>query len=455
MIRMHLSEAAPLLAAQLRGADVEFAGVSTDTRTLKARNLFVALSGPRFDAHHFLTQASALGAAAALLNKPVDTSLPALLVPDTRLGLGKLASAWRQRFHIPLIAVTGSNGKTTVKEMIAAILRQRGEVLVTQGNLNNDIGLPLTLLQLDARHRFAMIEMGANHPGEIAYLTRIAAPTVALITNAGPAHLEGFGSVEGVARAKGELFAGLSEQGTAILNHDDVYAPLWRDLIGKRRVLSFGLEHAADVSAEWAPAAHGSYMRMHTPQGQLEIRLHLPGRHNVLNALAASAAALAAGAELTDIQRGLESMQPVAGRLQMKNGIHRSAVIDDSYNANPASLSAAIEVLAAYPTTKWLVLGDMAELGADAASMHAEVGRQAHAVGINRLFASGSLSSLAAQSFGKDARHFATQNELITALQDALAAVTPGTVTLLVKGSRSAQMEHVVAALTQQSAGGH
>jgi UDP-N-acetylmuramoyl-tripeptide--D-alanyl-D-alanine ligase len=453
MIGMQLSEAARLLNAQHHGADVVFSGISTDTRTLKAQNLFVALQGTQFDGHHFLRQAGKQGAAAVLVSQLSDVSLPALEVVDTRRALGRLASVWRRRFSLPLIAVTGSNGKTTVKEMVAAILKRCGTVLVTQGNLNNDIGLPLTLLQLDVQHRYAVIEMGANHSGEIANLTDIAAPTVGLITNAGPAHLEGFGTLEGVARAKGELFAGLSEQGIAVLNHDDPHAPLWRELIGKRRSLSFGLQHPADVSAEWEPDAHGSFIRMSTPQGRIETKLPLPGGHNVLNALAASAAALAAGAKLTDIQSGLETMQSVAGRLQIKPGIHDSTVIDDTYNANPASLAAAIEVLAKYPTAKWLVLGDMAELGTDAALLHEQAGRQARALSIDRLFACGDLSRGAVQHFSATGQHFATQQELINALQSTLKN-THG-VTLLVKGSRSAQMEHVVTALTQQPAGNH
>ncbi|MEO5702944.1 MAG: UDP-N-acetylmuramoyl-tripeptide--D-alanyl-D-alanine ligase [Gammaproteobacteria bacterium] len=457
MIRMRLSQAAQSIDATLSGDDVEFRGVSTDTRNLQADNLFVALLGPHFDAHEFLAQAQAQGAVAAMLNNTAPpTLLPTLRVADTRTSLARLAASWRQQFTLPVIAVTGSNGKTTVKEMLAAIFNQVGPTLVTQGNLNNDIGLPLTLLRLDATHRFAVIEMGANHPGDIAYLTDITQPTVALINNAGPAHLEGFINVEGVARGKGEIFMGLDAQGTAIINADDVFSGLWHELIGTHRYLSFGLENSADVSAQWKLQDSGTHVQIRTPAGGININLALPGRHNVMNALAASAAALAAGAALADIKRGLEAVQPVKGRLQIKPGLHNSRIIDDTYNANPGSLKAALEVLADEPASKWLVLGDMAELGDNTRTMHEVAGEQARALNIDRLFAVGELSRFAVQSFapaGTNARHFATQCELIVALQDALAATLPDKVSVLVKGSRSAGMEYVVAALAPPPAG--
>ncbi|MEO7557796.1 MAG: UDP-N-acetylmuramoyl-tripeptide--D-alanyl-D-alanine ligase [Gammaproteobacteria bacterium] len=454
MIRMQLSQAAKAINASHRGADVEFCGVSTDTRSLQTDNLFVALAGPHFDAHDFLAQAQAKGAAAAMVNKPSNTALPTLTVADTRSGLAHLASNWRGQFSLPLVAITGSNGKTTVKEMIAAILHQVGPTLVTQGNLNNDIGLPLTLLRLDASHRFAVIEMGANHPGEIACLTDIARPSVALITNAGPAHLEGFGSLEGVAHAKGEIFAGLNAQGTAVLNADDTFSALWRGLIGARRCLSFGLEHSADVSAHWKIQDGGNQLQVRTPAGDIDIHLALPGRHNVMNALAASAAALAAGAGLNEIKRGLEAMQPVKGRLQIKPGLCGARLIDDTYNANPGSLTAALEVLAQEPAQQWLVLGDMAELGSTGGAQHEAVGRQARSLGIDRLFTVGELSRLAAAGFGSAARHFTGQEELIAALRDELAAAQPQQVSVLIKGSRSAGMERVVAGLGATPAAG-
>ncbi len=462
MIRMRLSEAARVLEAEQTGADQEFLGVSTDTRSLRKDNLFVALQGPHHDGHNFIEQAHKAGAAAALVNRRTETSLASLVVSHTRLSLGKLASDWRRRFHIPLVAVTGSNGKTTVKEMTAAILNRRGATLVTLGNLNNDIGVPLTLLRLGAMHRYAVIEMGANHAGEIAYLTQLARPTVALITNAGPAHLEGFGSIEGVAHAKGEIYSGLDEHGVAIINHDDLYSSLWRTLARNRRVLTFGLKPGADVTGEFVTLDGAARLRLHTPQGSIALQLKLPGRHNVLNALAAAAAALAAGASLEDVRAGLESMSPVHGRLESKPGVHGAHIIDDTYNANPSSLKAALDFVADLPAPRWLVLGDMAELGQEGAAHHAQAGREARARGIERLFAIGELSRFAVQSFGAGADHFTDQQRLADVVHMELAALNtapgPTQVTVLVKGSRASGMEHVVAALTEPplaSAGAH
>lgn len=458
MIRMRLSEAARVLEAEQTGADREFLGVSTDTRSLHKDNLFVALQGPHYDGHDFIEQARSRGAAAALVQRRIETPLATLIVSHTRLSLGKLASDWRRRFHIPLVAVTGSNGKTTVKEMIAAILNRRGPGLVTHGNLNNDIGVPLTLLALSAMHRHAVIEMGANHPGEIAYLTQLARPTVALITNAGPAHLEGFGSIEGVAHAKGEIYSGLDQHGIAIINHDDLYSPLWRTLARGRRVLGFGLKPGADVTGEFVTLDGASRLRLHTPQGNITVHLRLLGRHNVLNALGATAAALAAGAGLEDVRAGLESMAPVKGRLESKRGVHGAHIIDDTYNANPASLKAALDLVADLPAPRWLVLGDMAELGAEGAAHHAQAGREARAHGIERLFATGKLSRFAVQSFGAGADYFSDQQHLADVVHMELASVAPTQVTVLVKGSRASGMERVAAALTENpavSAGAH
>ncbi|MDE2089152.1 MAG: UDP-N-acetylmuramoyl-tripeptide--D-alanyl-D-alanine ligase, partial [Gammaproteobacteria bacterium] len=334
---MTLSEAARLIEARHIGADAVFTAVSSDTRNLENGDLFVALRGHSFDGHEFIGQARERGACAAVVSRDLPASLPLLLVADTRLALGRLAAGWRARTDIPVVAVTGSNGKTTVKEMTAAILARRGQVLATRGNLNNDIGVPLTLLRLRPEHRHAVIEMGANHPGEIAYLTRLAQPTVALITNAGPAHLEGFGDVAGVARAKGEIYGGLRREGVAVINADDAHAGLWRELTRKHRVLTFGLNTAADVTVLQAQDQADTRVRLQTPAGQVDVALPLPGRHNVMNALAATAAALACGAALQDVKQGLESMQPVSGRLQSHAGPHGARNIDDTYNANPAS----------------------------------------------------------------------------------------------------------------------
>ncbi|MBI5462615.1 MAG: UDP-N-acetylmuramoyl-tripeptide--D-alanyl-D-alanine ligase [Gammaproteobacteria bacterium] len=444
---MRLAEAADVLQAKHSGvdagADVGFRGVSTDTRTLMTDNLFFALVGPRFDGHAYLDQAQARGAAAAAVSRPVATQLPLLQVADTRLALGQLARHWRGRFTIPVVGVTGSNGKTTVKEMLAAILGRNGAVLATKGNLNNDIGVPLTLAQLGTEHRSAVIELGANHAGEIAYLTQLTQPTVGIVTNAGPAHLEGFGSLEGVARAKGELFAGLAAQAIAVINADDHFAPLWRELAGARQVLSFGTQTDADVRATYTVQAHGTELNMHTPHGSVEVLLSLPGRHNVLNALAATAAALAAGTDLATVKAGLENLGGVSGRLQRKTRADGGLVLDDTYNANPASMRAAIDVLRELPGESWLVLGDMGELGANAEQLHSEIGAYARDAGIAGLFTLGPLSAQAGRTFGAKAQVFGELDALVAALR---AQLHPE-ISLLVKGSRSAGMERVVQAL--------
>ncbi|WJW75012.1 UDP-N-acetylmuramoyl-tripeptide--D-alanyl-D-alanine ligase [Thiohalobacter sp. IOR34] len=446
MMSMQLSEAAGLLGADLVGADVRFAGVSTDSRSLEPGNLFVALVGERFDGHAYLQQAAERGAAAAAVSRELNPVLPLLRVADTRRALGELAGHWRRRFDLPLVAVTGSNGKTTVKEMTAAILGVGRRVLATRGNLNNDIGVPLTLFRLDGRHQAAVIEMGANHPGEIALLTGIAAPSVALITNAAPAHLAGFGDLAGVAEAKGEIFAGLGPHGVAVINADDRFAPRWRALAAGHEILDFGLEAPAAVSADWRPVEAGSELRLRTPQGRVELRLPLPGRHNVMNALAATAAALAAGAGLDEVQQGLSGLRAVAGRLRFLAGRQGARLIDDSYNANPASLGAALEVLRAQPGEHWLVLGEMGELGGDARALHAEAGRQARASGVSRLFGLGPLAAEAVRAFGAGARMYDALDAL---LEDLGAALDPDK-TVLVKGSRSMRMERVVEALAAE-----
>jgi UDP-N-acetylmuramoyl-tripeptide--D-alanyl-D-alanine ligase len=445
---MRLHEAAEALGARWAGEDVLLQGVSTDTRALQAGQLFVALHGPHFDGHDYLAEAKAKGAAACMVEKPL-ADCPALIVGDTRLALGKLARAWRRRFAMPLVAVTGSNGKTTVKEMLASILGQQDNTLATRGNLNNDIGLPLTLFGLDVRHISAVVEMGANHAGEIAYLTRLAEPNVAIITNAAPAHLEGFGSLEGVAEAKGEIFQGLSETGTAIINADDQFAPLWRELAKTKNQLTFGLHQSADISARWQAGDRGSQLQVTTPGGDMECRLALLGEHNVMNALAAIAAAQAVGTPLNAIRVGLERMQPVPGRLQLKSGLNGSRIIDDTYNANPASLAAAIQVLAGFPGKRILVLGDMGELGEDTITLHAEAGRAAKAGSIDVLYTAGAMAKTAAQAFGKGAHQFEDQTAAIAALQSELSP----NVTVLLKGSRLSHMERIADALVAGGAG--
>lgn len=447
---MSLSLLADKLQATHHGRDAVFTGVSTDTRTLARGDLFVALTGPHFDGHGFLSEAIAAGAAGALLGRAFDTPLPYVETPDTRRALGALAAFWRSQFKMPLVAVTGSNGKTTVKEMLAAILARRGKGCVTRGNLNNDIGVPLTLLRLRADDAYAVIEMGMNHRGEIDYLTRLACPTVALITNAGEAHLAGLGSVEAIARAKGEIFAGLAADGTAVINADDANSELWKSLAAPRRVVTFGLDRKADVSAEVAFDGGGCALRLKTPAGDLDARLPLLGKHNALNALGATAAALAAGATLPEVRAGLALLKAVSGRLEVKPGINGVRVIDDTYNANPASLAAGLQVLRSFPGERVLVLGDMAELGPSATDIHRRAGELARDLGIQRLFALGELSRHAVESFGRGARHFDNAEALVDALLDC----PHGDMTLLVKGSRVMRMERVVAGITRPAGAG-
>ncbi len=455
---MLLSQAAQATGAMLVGADVRFDAVSSDSRKIAPQDLFIALRGEHFDGCEFVTQAMQDGAAAAMVNADSYQRLvahageqaakiagiPLLLVEDTRLALGRLAAWWRRQFDISLVAITGSNGKTTVKEMLAAILREAAgsadAVLATRGNFNNDIGMPLTLLQLNARHRYAVIEMGMNHPGEIDYLTQIAAPDVALINNASGAHLAGLGTVAAVARAKGEIFSGLQHHGTAVINSDDVHAPLWRSLAGAHPLLEFGFDPQADVHGTWQPRGSGLRLDVTAPQGIFSADVLLPGAHNASNALAATAAASVLNIPLDTIAHGLEKFSGVPGRMQRRTAMHGASLIDDSYNANPASLRAAISVLAQAAGKRILVLGDMGELGEQAALFHAEIGAEARRAGIDKLYALGSLSGNAVREFGSGARHFEHVEDLQAVLERELDANT----TVLVKGSRFMHMERVV-----------
>ncbi|MCF6259122.1 MAG: UDP-N-acetylmuramoyl-tripeptide--D-alanyl-D-alanine ligase [Gammaproteobacteria bacterium] len=436
-----------LLQGELRG-DVKirsFSGISTDTREVVPGQLFVALSGPHFDGHDFVAYAVQKGAVAVVVAQPVDISVPQIIVSDPQRAYAQLAANWRQQFAIPLIAVTGSNGKTTVKEMLAAIMSCKGSVLATQANFNNEVGVPRTLLGLRAEHVAAVVEEGASGPGDIAYLTAFVQPTVAIVTNAAGAHLEGFGSVDVVAKTKGEIFENLPANGVAIINADDAFAGLWQKQAEPRSMVRFSLSAESDVDAEvrGTLTADGS-LQMVTPAGEVQVNLPLEGRHNAANALAATAAALAAGASIADVKTGLESMQTVPGRLQRKAGIRGAQIIDDTYNANPASLHAALDVLTQCHGDRYLALGDMAELGEKAEEYHQQAGQQARKAGVSRLYAVGECSQYAAQAFGQHGQHFAAQDELISCLQDDLHK----DVTLLVKGSRSAHMENVVAALS-------
>jgi UDP-N-acetylmuramoyl-tripeptide--D-alanyl-D-alanine ligase len=448
---MDLEEAARAVGGTVRGPSVRFSGVTTDSRAIAAGDLFVALKGERFDGNEYVNEALRRGAAAALTSRAVQTDIPGsqVITADTRVALGRLAAHWRARFALPLVALTGSNGKTTVKEMLAAILAahcgSRADLLATEGNLNNDIGMPLTLLKLREHHRYAVIEMGMNHTGEIDYLTRIAEPTVAIVNNAQRAHVGILGSLEAIARAKGEIYAGLRPGGIAVVNEDDAFAPYWKGLNTDHRVITFGLGESADVRA----TAAGTQVRFVTPVDAFAVTLQVRGEHNVRNALAACAAAHALEIPPHAMQEGLSHFAGVPGRLQRRRGAAGSWIIDDSYNANPESMKAAIRVLAAEPGRRVFVMGDMGELGAQSDALHAEVGAFARAQGIDAFLALGAASRKAADAYGRGALHF----DDLDALLDAAGREAAKGATLLVKGSRFMQMERVADALAAQGDG--
>jgi UDP-N-acetylmuramoyl-tripeptide--D-alanyl-D-alanine ligase len=451
-MKRRLAEFARACAGELAGADRAYAGVSTDTRTLKPGELFVALRGPRFNANEFVAAAEAAGAAGAVVDTRVDRAIPQIVVRDTQAALTQGAAAWRAQFSIPLVGVAGSNGKTTVKEMVAVILERRGSTLATRGNLNNHIGVPLTLYRIEPSHAQAVVEIGANRAGEVAALVELARPTVGLITNAGAEHMEGFGSLEGVARAEGEMVAGLAPAATAIINADDAFASLWRGMT-TARVLTFGMAQPADFSAHDShtsidAAGFVTRFTLRAPQGSIPIELHLAGQHNVLNSLCAAAAAVAAGASLDDVRSGLATMRPVPGRLQFKSAPSGALIVDDSYNANPSSMKAGIEVLAAVEARRWLVMGDMGELGDYALESHEDIGRFARINRIERLFGTGKLSALAVEAFGPGGEWFADTESLARAVNAGLTRE----VCVLVKGSRSNRLERVVDALVGKPA---
>ncbi len=456
-----LAEFARACGGRLSGSDAAYTDVVSDSRTLSSQQLFVALKGPRFDGHEFVGAALALGAAGALVEAEQPVELAQIIVPDTQAALERAAHGWRAHFRGALVGVAGSNGKTTAKEMTAAILGQSGNCLATRGNLNNHIGVPLTLLRLTPAHRSAVVEMGANRAGEVAALVAIARPTIGMITNAGAEHLEGFGSLEGVARAEGEMVAGLPLGATAVINADDEFAGLWRALT-PARVVTFGVREPADFSATEVHTSVGSegfrtQFRLTAPAGSAAIRLAVGGAHNVANALAAAAAAASAGASLEHIATGLAAVRAVPGRLQFKPGAGGAWLIDDSYNANPSSVRAAIEVLGSLAGRKWLVLGDMAELGEFAQAAHSAIGEFARAQGVERLYATGALAVRAVDSFGAGAQWFADVAALTAALTRELGRAGPE-VRLLIKGSRVNRLERVVDALAADSTantGGH
>jgi UDP-N-acetylmuramoyl-tripeptide--D-alanyl-D-alanine ligase len=443
-----LAAAAETVQGVLHGNDCSFDGVSTDSRTIREGELFVALSGPNFNGNEFVGQARGKGAAAAVVSAQLDEDIAQIEVEDTRLALGQLTADWLQQHSPVVVGITGSNGKTTLKEMTAACVSQLAPTLATRGNLNNDIGMPLMMARVDDSHKFVVLEMGANHAGEIAYLTSLAKPRVVVLTNAAAAHLEGFGSVDGVAHAKAEILLGDPRPEVAILNSDDRFFSYWMSLVEDVNVLSFGLNDNADIRASQIESDAGStHFTLHLPNTVIELTLPLAGIHNVRNACAAAAVATSLDVSPQDIKAALESLQPVAGRLQPVQGHGGSTLFDDSYNANPLSVVAAAEFLASLPGAGWFVLGDMFELGDDAAVLHREVGESIRNAGVERLFALGELSREAVAGFGEGASSFATIDDLIAELQGGIA----DDVNLLVKGSRGMRMERVVEALRAQA----
>jgi UDP-N-acetylmuramoyl-tripeptide--D-alanyl-D-alanine ligase len=434
------SELIKPLEAGHSGADATFNTVTIDSRNIKSGDLFIAIKGPNFDGHDFINEAQKQGACGVMVEKEVHTDLPVLKVADTRLALGRLGALRRaQLADLPLISVTGSCGKTTTKTMMAAILKQKGNTLATEGTLNNDYGVPLTLLKLQEQHDYAVIEMGANHFEEIAYLTQMAKPHVAVITNAGPVHLEGFGNVYGVAQAKGEIFRGLIPSGVAVLNADDAHFEYWQALVFERKKVTFGENANADYRAVdvCMNAQHKPEFHLCSPLGEIKITLPLLGRHNVLNALAAAAAT---GASLKDIQQGLAQMEPVNKRLNEYQGRHGEMIIDDSYNANPAGMAAALSVLMQYPGKRIMVLGSMGELGDLSEDYHYALGQQIRDIGVDVLLAVGDLALHTVNAFGAGATHFNDQNSLLAELKPLLSKDA----VILVKGSRFMKMENIV-----------
>jgi UDP-N-acetylmuramoyl-tripeptide--D-alanyl-D-alanine ligase len=445
---MRLGEIAVWTHGRLLGADLQVGGVAIDTRRLQPGELFVAIRGERVDGHDYVREAALRGAAAALVTRRVDVDIPQVLVNDTQLALGDLASAVRAQRDVRVVGITGSNGKTTVKTLTASILARHGRTHVNAGNYNNELGLPLTLLAMPADSEYAVLEMGAGKPGDIAYLAAIARPDIGLVNTIAPAHLERMGSLEGVAETKGALYQALPVDGVAIINADDAFAGFFEGLAGSRATLRFGLAGPVDVGATiLEQRVDGSRFLLRTSQGEAEVALPLAGRHNIANALAAAAIALALEVPLATIVAGLLHVPGVAGRLRSETMPGGWTLIDDSYNANPGSVGAAIDTLALASGERWLVLGDMAELGPDARALHEGIGARAKAAGIERLFAVGPLSTAAVRAFGASGEHHADKAALAASLERQLHAG----ITCLVKGSRSAGMEQVVSALKEQT----
>ncbi|ERK12386.1 MAG: UDP-N-acetylmuramoyl-tripeptide--D-alanyl-D-alanine ligase [Pantoea sp.] len=450
MIPISLDTLANVSGGTLYGSDATVNDVVTDTRKVTAGCLFVALVGERFDAHDFVGDAIASGAQALLVSKHLPVAVPQVVVADTRIAFGQLAAWVRQQAKARVVALTGSSGKTSVKEMTAAILRECGETLYTAGNLNNDFGVPMTLLRLTKDHDYAVIELGANHQGEIAYTTDLTRPETALVNNLAAAHLEGFGSLAGVAKAKGEIFGGLPEHGTAIINADSNDLANWQPLLAGKTLWRFSPQPQAEVefgASDIQLRADATAFTLHTPHGDIAVTLPLPGRHNIANALAAAALALSVDAPLSAIQAGLTKLQPVPGRLFPVRLAEHQLLIDDSYNANVGSMTAAAQVLGDMPGYRVMVVGDMAELGDETESCHRQVGEAAKAAGIDCVLSTGRFSQLISENSG-NGEHFASKAALIERLRTLLSEHQE--LTILIKGSRSAAMEQVVQSLQEK-----
>jgi UDP-N-acetylmuramoyl-tripeptide--D-alanyl-D-alanine ligase len=452
-----LAQVAAWCEGRLLGADATITAVGTDTRALPPGALFVALRGENFDAHDFIAEAEARGAAALLLHRDVETTLPRVLCADTQEALGEFAAGMQKDRPAVVVALTGSNGKTSVKTLAQGILSRAGRTYFNPGNRNNEIGLPLAVLDAPEDAQFAIYEMGAGKPGDIAYLASIAPPQVALVNNIAPAHMERMGSLLGIAETKGAIYEALPDDGIAVINADDAFAPYFQQIVGNRRSFRFGIENGGDVRASRILSdASGSRFHLHTPAGSADVALPLPGRHNVLNALAASALAIAAGAGFDAVLAGLANAEQVKGRQVATRLANGATVVDDSYNANPGSVAAAIAALAQAGGEAWLVLGDMAELGPDAEALHAQAGELAKSARIARLFTVGRMSRAASAAFGPGGAHFASQAELVGGVRESLAAHTErARLRILVKGSRSSAMDKVVAALQADGGDGH
>jgi len=457
-----LAQLADSLALKFTGKDCSFSCISINSRTLKQGDCFIAIKGDNFDAHNYIAQAVEKGACAVITEQFVDMPIAQLQVPDSRIALGHIAALWRTGFSLPVAAITGSCGKTTVKEMTTAIFQYAaGEILATEGNLNNDIGVPLTLMRLNNSHKMAVIEMGANHIGEIARLTNYTKPDIAVITNAAPAHIEGFGSIECVAQAKAEIYKGLKKNGIAIINADDQFAAYWQEychttLQDKQlNIVSFGLDNSADISADYTALEQGFALTLKTAKGEISFILKHYGKHNIYNALAASAIALSAGCTLVQIKAALENFSNIAGRLEQKQGIAGSVIFDDSYNANPGSVKAGINAIQQFKGESVLILADMAELGEQSEELHYQLGIDAAAMGVARCFTLGDKSHAVHRGFvslkNGSAQHFSDKKALLDAVKDYLYHVENKKIIMLIKGSRSMAMENVVSELLAEN----